>query len=111
MRNLINYNRKKANLNVGKDFINQRIKLTYLHNTPFPHIVIPDAVKEKFLMSVSSKVDEFTPSVEKSFYGVARKFTKSRINLLPANTQKLIIRVLRIQKLTRNSLKKLKDIC
>lgn len=92
MRELIIYDEENKTFDINNDEIkSQDFSGIFSENTPFPHVVIPNAVSEGVLDKISEEVDALNPGTQKNFYGSVEKFTESSVDVLPKNTQRLLV--------------------
>ena len=79
---MLNVNKEKREI--------KKLKKIFEENTPFPYVVIPNAIDPNVLSNISEEVEILNPSLQKNFYGSVKKFTESRLSKLPYNTQNLL---------------------
>ena len=91
MSKLIFYNVDTDNYSIVNDvFDTIELQKNYQNNTPFPHVVISSAIDQAILNDIAEEVNNFQPKVQKKFYGSIKKFSESKIDILPRKTQKLL---------------------
>jgi len=91
MSRLISYNVDTDSYSINNDVFDiTELQKSYQNNTPFPHIVISSAIDQDMLNDIAEEVNNFQPKAQKKFYGSIKKFSESKIDILPKKTQKLL---------------------
>lgn len=91
MSRLISYNKNTEDFSINNNALNStELHKKYQNNTPFAHVLISNAIDKEILHDIANEVRIFQPENQKNFYGSIKKFSESKIDVLPSKTQKIL---------------------